>query len=311
MKRKWKLRIALTVGLLVGLVLMLGGGAWYLVRGKPSWYTQSTLSPSERADAARQLENKLIETRNWASASQAAERASDRQARQAASTRPIGSVVTPAPVVTEPITVTFTQEELNAFFQKWSVTNGWKSNLDRFVTDPLISLQKNRVIFAGLVTSNSVNSVLSVHFSPRITPEGKLDVNMDRILAGRLPMPEAVLSDYRNKVIEALHQKLPVWQTDAKLDASGTTNQSFVHAAMGKLMLATLTHTPAEPVIFLPIDQRGIAAKLTGMSVDDGSITFTVERITPEDRADLLERLREPVGTARVQEHTPIIPVSR
>ena len=307
MRKAWKKRLLTAALVLVGTGLALVLGAFLMVRGRPSWYVKPTFNPAEQAQASQNLENKLIETRNWAAAASAQERAEIRanQTATSPSTRPAGPVA-------QPITVSFTQDELNASLYKWLEFNKLKDKVERFVHDPVILLQDGRVILAGEVKTSNMDSILSAHFAPKLNADGKLDVGFGRLFAGRLPMPDAAIADYRDKLLVALAEKMPAWQQEAKLDEAGVTNDSFIHATLGKLLQATLLHEPTDALIFLPLDdRRGIAARLTAIEVGEKKITVTVERIPPADRKRALESLSDPFVSASQTSAGQVVPVSR
>ena len=65
-------------------------------------------------------------------------------------------------------TFSFTDDELNALFNKWAELHGWKDVMSRFVEDPMIVLQNGRIIFAGKVSLKNVDTVVSVHLRRRL-----------------------------------------------------------------------------------------------------------------------------------------------
>jgi hypothetical protein len=150
-----------------------------------------------------------------------------------------------------------------------------------------------------------MNTVASLHFEPRVTEDGLLNLRLVRILGGKLPLPEAVLSKYRTRMSDAMAQNLPRWQRTAAIDSGGTPNASAVAAAMGRLALHVLEHEPADPVLFLPLVDanlrpRSVAVRLTDVRIEDRTLTLTVEPMSGAQRAELLKRIREgsPVASA-------------
>jgi hypothetical protein len=95
-----------------------------------------------------------------------------------------------------------------------------------------------------------------------------------------------------------LESKIDQERPRAKLNGDGSANKSFVIASMNEMLLHALNGEPAEPVLFLPHDparfQNGLPVKLTDLKVKDKTITLTVVPLTPDERKDLLQRVREP-----------------
>src|SRR5688572_15596670 len=112
--KKWTRRIGLTLVVLVAALGAFVLVSWSLVRGTPDWYEPQVLSESERAEAANRADQKVAETLSWAADVQAAE-----VRRRLAATR---AAVPAGPSVK---TISFTEDELNAFFRKWSSKHEW------------------------------------------------------------------------------------------------------------------------------------------------------------------------------------------
>jgi hypothetical protein len=281
-------------------VLAIGAGvAWYLARCKPSWYP----GPEAHADlaalqaAAVRAENELKRTIDWAASQQAEERARLHAGRE-----------TPAaPAATRPattqahrsLTVTLTEQELNASFAKWGQTYGWGEKFGQYITDPRIVVHDGRIIVAGTV--EKMGTLVSLHFEPKVDERGRLQFELARVLGGRLPLPESAFDGYRERIEKRLRAQLPALQRGARIAPDGSANDKAVGATMAKLLLRTLNRQPGEAVLFLPANQGSqVPVKLTGIDINGKSVALTVELMTPEERAALMERIREPQETASV-----------
>ena len=278
-------RLLLAVAIVLALIITAASVGIILYRGTPNWYHPLNLDPQLREAAAQRATNKLVMIQNQA----ARIRRDDRRARG-------GSAATVPVDRAAPITVSFTEDELNAFFDKWAVWNGWKSKYEKHITDPIILLSDGRIIVAA--KARALNTVASLHFEPRITDQGLLDLRLVRVLGGRLPLPDAALSGYRQKLAETMLRNMPRWQATATIDSSGTPNFSAVAAAMGQLALHVLANEPAEPVLFVPLvdsnlHPRSVAVTLTDVRVVDHTLTLSVQPMTSTERAALLTRIRE------------------
>src|SRR5437016_6021882 len=105
--RKWIKRIMLGIALLLTLVALFLTCGFVLLRGTPAYYHQSRLSPEQRAEAASRAESKLSQMQNLAADAHGAE-----VQKVHGVTRP-----TAMPGAT---TFSFTDDELNALFNKWA-----------------------------------------------------------------------------------------------------------------------------------------------------------------------------------------------
>lgn len=280
MKRRTRWLLGLAVPMLA-IVLLLAGG-WSLLRQAPAWYQPDALSPAQAAAAANRADQKILDAVSWATEVQGEALRIEHSA---------------AGVGDEPVsgnkTITFTEEEINAFLRKWSQWHGLKARYEAWVQDPAVVLEDDRIIFAGLV--RDLNTVASLHLEPRIDGHGRLLLDMKRILGGRLPLPQALFSNHKQRAIDALSERLPGWKGTARIDGSGSGNDSAVAAVAAKLALDVLHQVPAEAVIFLPADElHNVPVRLSDVRVKDKTLTLTVTALEPEQREALLERLVTP-----------------
>src|SRR5215213_4103234 len=123
--RKWLKRLLLLVAL--AMVILLGSAIviFVMVRSQPDFYRPLKLSVAQRADAAKSAEDKFIQIQNQAARTNAAENARRRRATTTTSTGPIV-------FNGEPVTIMFTEAELNAFFEKWSNFQNWKGGYEHY-----------------------------------------------------------------------------------------------------------------------------------------------------------------------------------
>jgi hypothetical protein len=138
-----------------------------------------------------------------------------------------------------------------------------------------------------------LNTVASLHFEPRIDEDGRLHLQLVRILGGRLPLPEAVLGSYRQRVVDSIHQQMPYWRHTADIDRNGKPNSSAVWATMGTLLINVLDHQPGDPILFLPLVEQGsVAVRLTDVTIADRMLSLTVQPLSPAERTALMDRIR-------------------
>jgi hypothetical protein len=119
-KKKWIRRGLLilataTVAIVVVLIVL-----WSLMRAAPEFYKPVVLTLEQRQAAAQRAENKFTDIQNRAARLRAEERAAQLN-RDTTSTQRAG----------EAITISFTADELTAFFEKWSVFQDWKRSYEK------------------------------------------------------------------------------------------------------------------------------------------------------------------------------------
>jgi hypothetical protein len=250
------------------------------------------MTEAERAVAAASAEQTLARIQNFAADSHGAAIRD-----HSASTTRTGRSATTAPADAERFN--FTEAQLNAVFEKWSGVQSWREKYEQYVTDPVLILRKGMIILAGTVKRGGVDTVLSLQFEPTIDSEtGAMSVQLTRILAGRLPVPqETILSPVRTRATLAARTYLPQWQRRAAIDPTGWVNEPAVNTALTKDALKILDQRSIDPVLFVPVDgsSRRVPVRIVDMQISDGSISVSVVPLTPQQRTALLARIREPL----------------
>ena len=272
MKFMKRLLLVLAI-LLIGAILTAAVG-YYMLKRRPSFYHSYKWIGDERSVVNQRAVDKITQTRNLAAEAAARER------------RAVARGTT-LPAETKPMTVTFTEEELNAF-----LLHNFKDRLDDYVDDPGIFLGDGAIILAGQIKDSGY--VVSFHFEPKIDEAGKLHLKLVRSYGGALPVPQSMLNSQLDKVRNALKGHIPAWQESAVVDARGA-NGTAVAAAMGKLILNALDDRPADPILFMPDDSgRALPLKLVDISVGK-ELTLTVQPLNQEQRAQLIKSIRSPL----------------
>jgi hypothetical protein len=190
-----------------------------------------------------------------------------------------------------PITLSFTQDEINSFLWKWS--QQYKSTYEHYVTNPYISVEEGSIVLMGTVPE--FDRVVSAFFEPKLDDQGMLHSDLASVKLGSLPLPEAIFSSKRQKVETALKTRLPNWQNHAKIDPTGLANSDAQAAWLGKLVLQLLNHQPSPGVVFVHTEKSTtVPVRLTKVAVEKGALTITVQPMTAQERAQLLEQIRTP-----------------
>jgi hypothetical protein len=116
-------------------------------------------------------------------------------------------------------------------------------------------------------------------------------------MGGKLPLPRAFWDGYRQRLCAAMTRKLKQAQAGAAITDDGSVNSDAVVAAMNELLLNALNDQPAEPFLFLKHDafhSDAFPVRLTGLKIADKTIDLTVVPLTPEQRRDLLAKIKQP-----------------
>jgi hypothetical protein len=280
----WLKRILLIFACLLTAVVVLCAVGIGLYRATPSWYRPVAVSPEEQADAAGRARVKLSAAVDWANKVQ------DQQGRL----RNGQNLTQP---LLGPQTIVITQDEINAFFDQWDdpVKNQLQDHISRFLTDGRIILLDGRIIVAGRARDSDV--VISAHFEPKIE-NGKLIFQLNKILAGDLPVPRSFLAASESKLRRQVEGDLPGLSANATFDERGLANGSAMATAVCVGLLKTLDGQPADAMVFLPSDadlqdvHRGIPVRLTSIEVTDGLLTLTIAPMSDQERADELNTLQ-------------------
>ncbi len=267
--------VCVVIGVLVAVATM-----WRLAALAPSWYRVPEWSPADIAAASQSAQDKFTETSAWASAARGAQL----RARS-------GTVSTRAPEPAAEFTVSFTQDEINAFWRQWSEARGWDVAASPYIEQPLIAFDNGTVIVAARAVE--LRTVVSVHLRPTITDEGMLDIRLARLLGGRLALPTALVSEPRQKLVEAIRGDLDARRGEARINPSGAANDQALRASIMRGLLGILTDQPTDAVLYLPLLGGGwVPVKIIDLTVGNGVLTLTARPMDPAERSVLEQRLQ-------------------
>jgi hypothetical protein len=263
-------RFFLSVGVLLLASVLITMG---LTRATPAWYQPLAMTAEQREDAAQRTTNKLALLQTAAVQIRENERN--------------GAITQP-----DAITISFTDDEMNAFFDKWATLQNIRSNYEDILTDPMIVLQDGEVILSARM--KKVNTVASLHLSVRIDGQGKLDLKLVRVQLGALPVPIKLLNNYRQQAAQMVSQDLPRLRDRAMISAGGVANASANSFGMSNLLVNVLEEQPAEGVLFLPMIERGsIPVKMLSVQIENHTLTLVVQPMTAGERTALLKKIKD------------------
>jgi hypothetical protein len=270
---------------------------WFMLRGTPTWYRPDLMTPDQRKAAAARVEDKLIHMYNWVNATRARRVLAVAAAKKAPPSTPSAAVDFLNHEPAQPFQISFTEAELNAFFDKWADAADRRAVLAQYVQDPRLVLRDKQIILAG--TLKDLGLVVSMEFEPSIDDQSNLQMNLTRVVGGVLPLPDIIWARRRKQILNLLTQKLPTLQRKATIAPDGTASPAAAEAAMNKLLQATFTRQSADPAIFLPYDMshpdRCVPVTVSAVSILNDTLTLTVQQMTAPQRQALIERLRTPL----------------
>ena len=272
--------MAWTAGVLAVAGVGVASAEWLLVRRTPAWYGPETRTPAQRATAARTVEDTLVRLHNWSAV----------RAQPSAAT---------APAATYPLS--FTDAQLDAFFDKWAAFRDRRATIEQYVHDPRLVVQDGHLILVGQLKETGL--VVSLFIQPAVAADGRLRLTLDRVVAGVVPVPDAFFAAQRASLERTLAADLPAAQAAARLDADGLANGPAATASMNQMLLAMLRGQPAEPVVFVPVTAAGasplLPVRVTAVTAQDHTLTLTAQAMTLAERRALLGVIETPDTTAQ------------
>jgi hypothetical protein len=258
----------------------------HLYRGTPSWYRRHQATVAQVKEAANSADQKLIDLFSWAAAAHAQQ------------LRRLAGHSSPGESPPGPKTVTFNEDELNAFMISWKTPEKTElqQRISRYFTDGRVVFEPDAIILAG--QSPMLGTLISAEFDPAIDPDGRVRLPLGSLNAGRLPIPQSAISTQLDRLHALLEQQLAAEQPTATIDPALCANSSALAACWLKLVLSALDDGPADSVLIIPFDmsdlRRGLPVKLTAIQVTEGSITLTLQPVSVDERSQLVNRLKGP-----------------
>lgn len=280
MKRVLKYVLLAVAVLLLGLIVTALVGL-HFARGVPDFYRAFRWTAKERSAINQRAVNKLVAIKNLATERRAAE-------LRLKNGRPADPTTLPSHV-----TVTFTEDELNAFIHhNAGIYRDLSDKISQYIAEPGIFFRDGCVILAGDL--KDAGTIISLYFEPKIDEQGQLRLRLARTTAGRLSLPRSIVSAKFQKLEESIHTKLPQWKREAQLDDTGGANRSMAAAAMSELLLAALNDRPAPAVLFIPYDEQAkslVPVRIVNVKIEKQSLTITLATMDRPEREKLFDEV--------------------
>ncbi|HEX4125054.1 MAG TPA: hypothetical protein VHY37_10050 [Tepidisphaeraceae bacterium] len=271
-------------GFLIVIVVVAGSAAFVrkLVNTTPVWARRRVATAAQTQHADR----RLLDAVNWTA---------DAQRRR---TMPADAAAQLPPL--PPLQITFSQDDLDAFFDQCSAQFGWLGDrvdgANDADADPWagVVLEGDRLILT--VTPADGGSVLSVQFRPKLV-DGKLLVPVIRVQKGMLPVPSGLWRAWRDGMVSQLRKQLPPQAKRAALAADGSANDALIQAETLRLLIDALEDRPAEPIVFFPYIQDFrryfLPVHLTQIDIANHAMSLSARPLDREETAALLERVHD------------------
>ncbi len=268
---KWIKRLLFLLAVFLVALLVFLGVLFHYVNGEPSYYRTYRWTSEERAILNQQAADKFTAIHNLAAAAWSAEvRAQNSRTKS----------TQPAPAA---MAITLSEEQLNAF-----LIHNFKAEMDVFVNNPGIFLRDGRIILSGQPRELNLGYLLSAHFVPQITSDGGFQLATEKVLAGRLSLPQPLIDMQIDRARNMVQRLMPTWQRSATMDAQGACNTAFVEATLAQTLVAGFDRKSGPAVLFMPGEKgKALPLRLTAIRIDNGQITFTVRPMQRAERDEL------------------------
>ena len=259
-----------------------------LAHRTPDWYAPDESTPAQRASAANRVEDTLARLYNWSAG---------RHARGADHRSPTSTPTLAEPATDAAFPLTFTDAQLNAFYDKWSGLGDRRATVEKYVKDPRIAVREGHVIVAGQARDMGV--VLSLFLDPSVSPaDGRVRLTLSAVMAGVVTLPDAFTAGKRAALERTLAASLPADQAAAALTPDGLANGPAATAAMVQMLLGVLRGRSTEPVIFVPVSPSPtsplLPVRVSSVTAADHTLTMTARPVPLAERPALLAEIKRP-----------------
>jgi type II secretory pathway pseudopilin PulG len=194
-----------------------------------------------------------------------------------------------------PLSITFSQDDLDAFFDQCNAQFGWIDDSGSPDSPSAgVVLEDDRLILA--VTPADGGSVFSVQFRPKLV-DGKLIVPVVRVQKGMLPVPAALWHAWRDEMVGQLKKQLPAAAAHAAIQADGSANDALIQAQTSRLLIDALQGRPAEPIVFFPYLQdfrrHFLPVRLSRIDIADHAVSLSALPLNRDEATALVEHVRD------------------
>ncbi len=167
----------------------------------PADYTPVALSPAQEAKARQSMANRFAE---FASIAGRIGSWDPRERRRAAASAPASRAASASQAATQ-ASFTITQAEVNAWTA--ATSRQFEGRLAKYgFSQPAIAFGDNRISFYSYW--EKYDRVVAVDLSLNFTADGQMSVQLRRARIGELPLPKAIMEDYRAQLVSKVQQHM-------------------------------------------------------------------------------------------------------
>ena len=196
-RMKWIRRLFFCLMAAIALLFIAGGVGSRMLHGRPGWYKHDAIDPGQREQIAKHVEDKLTDATNWSQSAWSARQHPSAQQPPA------------------PLEFSLTEEEINAFISKWADLSDSDARVAAVLSDPQVALDNGELTLAA--TMKELETVVSIHLTPRIDEKGLIHADIEKVMGGQLPLPQAIWDVYAKKLAAHIQSELPAAERNAKL----------------------------------------------------------------------------------------------
>ena len=222
--------VAGVVVLAVGLVVL----AWFLTQASPGWYVPTKLSEKELLA----VEQQMIAT---------------------------GAEFKSASEVAEPFILELSGRQINEML---TVSVSRDRFLPRDIADPAIALGEGVLWLGARITWKNQQSVASIRIRPFVDSAGLLHIQMDKLKAGALGLPDNWLGERLDELERSLKARLAVSTSESDTARTARKNQAFIDR-----LFAALRGTPT-PTSFVTREDLQMSVEAIRISPERMEIQF-------------------------------------
>ena len=282
-KRRWGLRI----GLLVLLVVVAAGGFFaYKFNAAsriPDFYNRQRLEGDDRLQAIASVERKFGNFQGSLG---------DAIARERRAADP-----SEADEERLPVTLDFTGDELDTYFNKWLSDNSYSDAFASHLSEPRLLLDEGKLILAGRATLPWVGeTVVSMHFLPNLNEEsGRAELALQGVYAGVAALPDGAIEPLRTKAAQSIEARLPGYVEDAAFEEDGTANAAAVDLAVDRQLARLLAQQPVADLVLFPylVGRGHVATRVQELTIEDGVLRLSVLPLTEKEREAYLAAIKQ------------------
>ncbi|HMO26690.1 MAG TPA: hypothetical protein PKB10_10500, partial [Tepidisphaeraceae bacterium] len=146
--------------------------------------------------------------------------------------------------VPAPVEAVFSEQEIDSFVDVWLEQSGYRDSVLRHLDDPVVRLHDGMLVLAGKPRTGK--RILSMHFRPTLSDDGLVELMLEKLTAGDLPVPGMIVEQFGERAVERwetdLAHRLPPLQQQARIAPDGVANRAtFVVDPNGIIRFVEMT----------------------------------------------------------------------